>query len=105
MPNVKDEPHDQLAQLVLLGARTVTAGRVGSSALLALSFFDANAAAKDSVQADPTIDSSAVIPDLEPFPLDGLYKVQVLEAIHLAENNIANLQILDLDRNDRAELA
>src|SRR5437660_11986163 len=34
LPNVIGEPHDRLARLVLLGARTVTAGRVGSSALL-----------------------------------------------------------------------
>src|SRR5258708_1806030 len=34
LPNVIGEPHDRLARSVLLGARSVTAGRVGSSALL-----------------------------------------------------------------------
>src|SRR5439155_25156024 len=34
LPNVIGEPHDRLARSVLLGARSVTAGRVGSSAWL-----------------------------------------------------------------------
>src|SRR5258708_6656988 len=34
LPNVKDEPHGRLARSVLLGARSVTDGRVGSSDLL-----------------------------------------------------------------------
>src|SRR5256885_1877441 len=34
LANVKGEPHDRLARTVLLGARSVTDGRVGSSALL-----------------------------------------------------------------------
>src|SRR6266700_798188 len=38
LPNVIGEPHDRLARTVLLGARSVTAGRVGSSALLARFF-------------------------------------------------------------------
>jgi len=38
LPNVLDEPHGYLARSVLLGARSVTSNRVGSSALLG-SFF------------------------------------------------------------------
>jgi hypothetical protein len=42
---------------------------------------------------------------LESLPLDGLDQVQILEAVHLAQHNVSNLQIVGCDRENRAKLA
>ena len=47
-----------------------------------------------SVVANPAVDSAAVVPNLEAFPLNGLNQMQVLEAVHLAQNDIADVQVL-----------
>lgn len=66
--------------------------------------FDTYAFPVNSVLPDPAINPPTVVPDLEPFPLDGLYQVQILEPIYLAQDDVADLQVLHFDRDDGAEL-
>jgi hypothetical protein len=58
-----------------------------------------------AVLSDPTVNPAAVVPNLKSSSLDGLYQVQVLKAVHLAQDNVADLQVFDVCRGNRAELA
>ena len=59
----------------------------------------------NSVFANPPVNPTPVVPNLEPFRLDGFYEVQILKTVHLAQDNVANPQVLGFDWNNRAELA
>ncbi len=67
--------------------------------------FDSYTLAVNPGLPDPAVDPPAVVPDLEPFPLDRFYQVQILAPIDLAQDNVASLQVFDFDRDNRAELA
>ena len=70
-------------------------GRAGSS-------FDSYTLAVNPVLPDPAIDAPAVVPNLESLALNGSYQVQILGAVHLTQDNVANLQVRDFDRDNRA---
>src|SRR5690349_20952696 len=63
-----------------------------------------DAPTEDGRRRDPTVNPPAVVADLESWPLDGLHQVQVLPAIHLAKDDVADPQGGRVDRLDRTEL-
>ena len=66
---------------------------------------DSNTLPVNPIFADPTVDPASVVTDLESLSLNRLYQVQILKSIHLAQNNVADLEILGFGWNHRAKLA
>jgi hypothetical protein len=64
--------------------------------------FDLNAFSVDPVGANPTVDTSAIVPDLESVALSGLDEVDILVAIDLAQDYIPNLNVVRIRRNNGA---
>jgi hypothetical protein len=53
---------------------------------------------------DPTVDASAIVPDLKLVALSGLDEVNVLVAVDLAQNDVTNLKVVRIRRHDGAQL-
>lgn len=68
------------------------------------SIFDANESAVDGVRADPAVDVTAVVPDLESSVLHRLHEVEVLGPADLAEHDLADRESGGVDGLDGAEL-
>ena len=68
-----------------------------------LSDVDSDAASKDSVSTDPTIDTASIVPDLESFTLLGFDQVNVFPSIDFAKHDVTDLNFVFWDNwNDRA---
>jgi hypothetical protein len=57
--------------------------------------FDLNAPPIDGTADNPAIDTTAVITDLKPLSLGGLYQVKVFRAIHFAQDDVTNMDFVD----------
>jgi len=53
-------------------------------------WLDTNAFSKDAIRPDPSVYSTAIIADLEPFAVDGLHNVQIFSTMHLAEHDVSD---------------
>jgi hypothetical protein len=67
--------------------------------------FDPNAFAINSVRPNPSIDSAAVVPDLQSLSLPSLHQMEVLVAIDLAKHDVAHCHLVGANRHNRAKLA
>src|SRR5688572_26214285 len=62
--------------------------------------FDSDTLSVNPVGADPTVDASAVVANLESVGLSGFDEVNVLAAVHLAQDDITNLQFVRIRRHN-----
>jgi hypothetical protein len=70
-----------------------------------LGSLDLGAFPEDAVRTDPAVDPASIVPDLKPLSLDRFHQMQVLLAVHLAENDVAYLQHCRVHRLDGTQLA
>jgi hypothetical protein len=66
---------------------------------------DTNAFSKDATRSDPSVYSTAIVADLEPFAVDRLHNVQIFNTMHLAEHNVSDRESGTIDWYHRAEVA
>src|SRR5690348_11834660 len=77
------------------------------SALLPLPLdnsLDSRAFAEDAIFTDPSVDPTAIVPDLKPLALNRFDQMQVLLAIYFAEHDVTHLKGSKVHRLDRTEL-
>jgi hypothetical protein len=67
--------------------------------------FNANAFAIDAVRGNPAVDASAIVPNLKTVALTGFNQMDVMETVYLAQDDISNLKLVEIDRRHRAQLA
>jgi hypothetical protein len=64
-----------------------------------------NAFAVNRVLADPSVNPTAVVSNLEPLALNRLDQVQILKAVHFTKDDVPFPQILGLDWSNCAKLS
>jgi hypothetical protein len=86
------------------GARhtTETQSRGSVQSVCSASSFDPDTLSVDSIGADPAVNASAIVPNLESVALSGFNEVDILAAVDLAQDNITDLKVVRIRRNNGA---
>jgi hypothetical protein len=64
--------------------------------------FNSDTLSVDSIESDPTVDASTVVPNLKSLALSGFDKVNILAAVDLAQDDITNLKVVSIHRHHGA---
>jgi hypothetical protein len=67
--------------------------------------FDSDTLSVDPIGANPTVDPSAIVPNLESVALSGLDEMDILVAVDLAQNDVTDRQVVKIHRHNGAELS
>ena len=66
------------------------------------SSFDSGTLSVNAIGSNPTVDATAIVPNLKSVALSGFDKVNVLEAVDFAEDDITDLKLIGIGRRDGA---